>query len=86
MPDTTLIEPNNKYGPIAEFLFTSVIITPDVFDLFEVRHSLRFLLKALLIGIIELSKGITNPSMIARKVALAVGIILKFTLGELLNK
>ena len=59
------------------------MMTPYIFYLFAVKLSLRFLLKAILIGTIALKIGIKSPRTIARIVALAVGTILKFALDEL---
>jgi hypothetical protein len=43
-----------------------VTIVPVFFDLWALRLSFRFLLRELLIGIIELTSGITNPSTKAK--------------------
>ena len=52
-------------------------MTPFDFERLAFKLSVRFLLKAILIGMIELSKGIKSPRIIANKVAKAVGKMLK---------
>ena len=60
--------------------------TPFDFERFAFKLSVKFLLKAILIGMIELSNGIKSPSIIANIVAKAVGKILRCKPGEFLNK
>ena len=68
------------------FPFSEVTITPFDFDRFAFKLSVKFLASAILIGIIELNKGIKSPRIIANIVAKAVGNMLNWIPGEFLNK